>query len=881
MNLKRKAEGFKETIDQKSLTELAEENWHIGALTAIVFLGFMLRYMPENGMNYLQAADPFMIYRVSQHVALEGSMPQLDFSRYFPYAMPTYLVFKGDIVIPAILYKSGFSVFFSSFLEFGQFYPAFLGALSVLVMYFLGREYFDRNTGLAAAFFLAVTSAALRRTSAGFFEKEPIGVFLMLTSLFFFTRAWKRESWINGIMSGISLGLFTVSWGGSQLLWLMYPIITGIMLLIDREIRPLIAAYTPTVLIAGFFAPIVLYRRFGLTSSLFLASMAVLAGLWLRYLVGELELIDESYLPYFTPSLSVLGGIAAILSPLYSDFVAGKVLSVIGAALGSKGGVIAGTVQENAPPGTATLARDLGFGLIGSVNQGVDLTGMVLSPWAFMVLSVPIILTSFLLMLGRRYNLIGREVSGKKYLGYLSALMVSWIIFIAGLAQNIVFMSAITSVVVAAFLLGVIYFLNEGSAISISSMFLLGGLTGAGIFVLRYSGGLFTNLSYLVLLPLLIGSGAFLVSYYFERFPDKQVEFNWYLIIPLVWVSASIFGGTTRSRLVFLSSFAVALGAGYGLSKGVKGLRNLDYTEIDFIDPQNLKYASIATVVLLVLGLNIFSGLVNAQSIRGSPSPSPQIWEPSLDYMRDAPEGSVTLSWWDYGYHFQTLGRTASIGDGGQGGYYTSETRSVNMPLARYLNTTDRPEDRKFIEKHSADYIWLDHSMIGKFSAVSQIANRDNSQFDTISQLGTPGSFQNVLSSDGNQTVIEFGGRLGRSRVQVFAPITGTNTSLSLEGPATVRVAGGQTAEIGCILTEEGKKTYEVENGLGYCLAEDPFYSLERGAAGGQARAVLVPRKISESTFVRLYIQDGYGIEYAEKIPEASNGYIKMWEIKQ
>ncbi|MEF8880529.1 MAG: hypothetical protein V5A72_01725, partial [Candidatus Nanohaloarchaea archaeon] len=78
-----------------------------------------------------------------------------------------------------------------------------------------------------------------------------------------------------------------------------------------------------------------------------------------------------------------------------------------------------------------------------------------------------------------------------------------------------------------------------------------------------------------------------------------------------------------------------------------------------------------------------------------------------------------------------------------------------------------------------------------------------------------------------------------------------------------------------------GKKTYDVERSINYCIGEDPFYSLERGAAGGQARAVLVPEKISDSTFVELYLQDGNELDYAEKIPEASNGYIKMWKIEQ
>ncbi len=885
MDPKQKLKGYRDSLDKDSLTEIAYGNWHIGALTAIVFLGFMLRYMPANGMEYLQAADPYYIFRMSQHYALEGNLPQLDFMRYFPYAAPTYLAYNGDFIIPALLYNSGFSLVFPSFLEFAQFYPALMGALSVLIMYFLGKEYFGKNAGLASAFFLAVTSAALRRTSAGFFEKEPIGVLLMLTSLLFFSRAWKKESWPYGIGSGLALGLFTVSWGGSQILWLIYPIIAGGTIFLDLEVRSLIAAITPTVLIAGPFATILLPRRFSLTSSLFLLSMAVLGAIWARYLVEEMNLVSDDYLQYFIPSLSVLGLFAAILSPLYSDWVARKIISFVNTAMGSTGGVIGGTVQENAPPGVGSLARNLGSVLTGNA-AGLDAVIMSASPWVLMLFSAVFSVSALMLMLGKKYGFLEEVISGETHLAYFNMFFVSWMIFVTGLTLKSVLRTTPTEIVgliaaiaVSPFLLAVVYFIEDEAALTISIMTVFGYLVGSLIAVFQFSSGILSNLSYLILLPAFIALAGNAIILYFEAFEDYRITERWFMIIPVVWIVASIFGATTRSRLVFLSAFAVSLGAGHAFSVGLNKLRQIDFGTVEFLDSGNLSIVAFSVLVTLVVGMNLASGYTTSQGIGGSPSQ--QIWGQSLDFMNDTPPGSVTLSWWDYGYHFQSLGRTASVADGGQGGYYSDEIRAVNMPLARYLNTTDRPEDREFIEQHSADYIWLDHSMIGKFSAVSQIANRNNSRFEYISQIGVSGSFQNALSRDGNETVIEFRGRLGRTGAQIFAPIQGDNTSLSLTGPATARFPGGQTADIGCVLTEEGKQTFEVENGLDFCIAEDPFYDLERGASGGQARAVLVPEKISDSTFVELYIQDGNGIDYAEKVPEASNGYIKMWEIEQ
>jgi asparagine N-glycosylation enzyme membrane subunit Stt3 len=881
----------RDSIDKETVFGFLKDKWHIPTVLAIVFTGFMLRYMPANGMEYLQAVDPYMIFRMSQHLALEGSLPQLDFARYFPYAMPTYLIYNGDIVIPALLWDAGFGLFFSNYLEWAQFYPAMLGGLSVLVMYFLGQEFFDRKTGVAAAFFLAVTPGILRRTSAGFFEKEPLGTFLMLASLLFFTRAWKRESWKNGIFSAIALGLFTISWGGSQMLWLLYPIVTAVVVFINQDIRSLVAAYTPTVLVAGISSAVLLHRRFSLDSELFIGAVGVLIFLWARYLIEELDLVEQEKLKYYGPVTAIFGLLMVVLSPLYSDFIARKAIGFFNTALGNTGGVIGGTVAENAPPNTASLAQSIGSGIF-SASPVAEFIGALASPWTLMMFGVPFMATSIVLMLAAKNNLITEKIGGKEHLAYIQAGFVSWLPFIFSLvlitiqgrnaSQFLVFMGAFASLVIGASLFTLIYFLDEDSALSISSLMIGGGVVGALIFVLRFSPGLNSPATYLTLVPTLMAAVASVILYYAGKFPEREIEFNWYLILPLVWTVSNVYGGTTRSRLLFLSTFSVALVAGYGLSTGLKKLRDLDYSGISFTHPDNLENAVTVFVILIVAGFGIFSGYVMSQGLGGSPSPSPQIWEQSIDFMNDTPEGSVILSWWDYGYYFQTLGERPSVADGGQGGYYTQETRAVNMPLAEYLNTTaSRPEDREFIEKHSVDYIWLDRSMIGKFAAVSQIANRNNQEFDSISQVATRGSLQDSLSRDGNQTLVEFRGRLGRNRVEIYAPIESTNTSMSLSGSPTVRFANGQTAGIGCVLTEEGRQNYDVQNDIGFCAAEDPFYSLERGAAGGQPRMLLIPEKISNSTFVKLYVQDGRGVEYAEKVPEASNGYIKMWEVTE
>lgn len=869
-------ERYRDSLDREKVFNMLKDRWHIPAVLAVVFMGFMLRYMPANGMEYLQAVDPYMIFRMSQHIALEGNLPQLDFSRFFPYATPTYVMNQGDYVIPALLWNAGFGLFFSNYLEWAQFYPAMLGGLSVGVMYFLGKELFDRNTGVSAAFFLAVTPGVLRRTSAGFFEKEPLGTFFMLVSLLFFTRAWKLEDWKYGLFSGLALGLFSVSWGGARMLWLLYPLVTGIVVFLNEDIRSLVASYTPTVLVGGFFATIINSSRFTLTGNYFFLALGVLAFLWSRYLVEKFELVDGSKLDYYGPAMAVFGAVMALLSPLYSDWVANKVIGIFSTALQSGSGVIGGTVAENAPPGATSLVQSMGT----VIAQGgfLEVLSMAVSPWLFMIFGVSFMATSIILMLGRKLQLMPEEIAGEKRTAYTQMVFVAWLVFVSALVQNVVFVGALAAFVIGTSLLTLIYFLEGDSAFTIGSLFVGGATAAALIYVLRFSPGLGSSVSMLVLLPAVMASISSLTLHFFGSFEESKIRFRWYIVLPLLWVVSNVYGGMTRSRLVFLTTFSVALAAGYGLSVTVEKLRTLDFSELEFTHPDNLRNAATVFILILVVGLGGASGYLMSQGLGGSPSPSPQVWEPSVDFMQQAPEGSVVLSWWDYGYYFQTLGRTGSVADGGNFGYYTSEEK-VNFPLSGYLNSTHSQEDIDFIEKHSADYIWLDRSMIGKFSAVSQIANRDNSQFTGIRQMSTPGSLRDSLSSDGNDTLVNFRGRLGRNVVDIYTPVESTNTSMDISGAPTVRFSNGQTAQIGCVLTEDGRQEYNVSRGLGFCAAEDSVYSLERSTVQGRPRLLLVPETISESTFVQLYIQDGQGVPYAEKVPEASNGYIKMWEI--
>jgi Uncharacterized membrane protein, required for N-linked glycosylation len=881
MNLESQAEKVNEFFTVEGL----KQNWAFLTLTSIFGLALWLRYLPEQGMQYLQALDPYYIYRASQHLAYTGGIPQTDFLMYFPYNSPFYLHNIGEIIFPAVGYWLGGSLIFNNYLEWAQFYPALMGALSTVGMYFLGKELFDKKTGVFAAFFLAVIPGVMRRTSAGFFEKEPTGTFFMMLTLLFFTRSWKYKDRLSGIISGLSLAFFSISWGGSKMLWLLMPLVVGSVLFIDEDIENLLIAYTPTVLIGGGVAASLNPGKFSFTSTFLIVNLGLLFLVWDRYLVEKLEIISKDNLKYFTPGMSALGLIALILSPLYSEFLASKVQSLISAATQSVGGdVIGSTVAENTAPGLNTIISSIGANYAGSIAAPLTVVANVLGGWPMMLIGTGLLLTGVGFMLMRKYSIVEKEISDYVYFGGLEAAFVAWSLILIGFfQQSFIFGIAAGLTVLAVFTLFTMYLDNE-SVFKLTTLILVSII---GLETVLFFGG--SRIAYALLPASVIILSGLVYMHFNDLMKSREISLEWYKVLPALWVITNLLGAVAKSRLVFLSTFSVALAAGYGFSRIYQGISSMDFTEV-FEADQNLesvKTGVLAGSLILLIGVNAAAGFVSASGVGGSPNSA---WDQSLEYMdEETPQGSTIMSWWDYGYHFESIGRRPSIANGWNAGYYTGDTRAVNMPLADFL-TSDNPMNTSgvdnFLEKHSVDYIVLDNTMIGKYSAVSTISNNalnlpneTGGQVNSMITLSTSSNIRDSLSTSGNFTTV----RMSSRRVgTVYAPVEITNTSVRFNGAPSLQVRG-QSRSMDCIITEEGTETFDVESQVPYCLAADPYYSLERGFASNQvsARGVLVPKSIMDSQLVELYLGDGANVDYAEKVEEASNGYVKMWKVEE
>lgn len=806
-----------------------KKKWAELALIPLFVLALSIRMLPSRDMEYLQALDSYLILRQSQQYAYTGTFPILDFSRYFPFSTPSHADHQGVVIIPAIMYWLGPFLVFENYLAFAQAYPAIIGAISVVVMYFLGKELFDKITGLCSAFFLATIAGVMHRSSAGFFQKDPLGMLLMLFSLYFFTKAWKKESWGYGVLSGVALGLFTTVWGGASINWMLYAAFAGLILFFNTNTHRLLVSYTPTIIVGSAVGMSIQPGSLWFDDIDFLGNFAILIVLWLRYLVGELGLIKKDQLDYFVPSLYVLGGISALLSPLYSNFIAQEVFGLVGRITRESGSVIGGTVAESTPMSLQELSTELGAVMASEVSPVLGALANIIGTWPLAFIGTAILTTSVILTVLNKYDWIEDEITSYKLIQIFTVVFIIWTIVFSALFESPIF-------------------------------------------------------AVLPALLLAIGSGLF---YYLFGSVEEEINIkdNWIVLIPLIWVIASILAATQESRIVFPASYPVALVAGLTLSKGLQKIPELDFSELeDTINPKIVQGVIIGVILIAVIAVNTASGYTAVSGIGESPN---EFWFESLETIEEETEpGSVLMSWWDYGYWFISIGERPNIADGGNLGYYTHEG-GERMPhnIAEYFIEDDPYNKTEILEKHSVDYLILDQTMIGKYSAVSQIGLGSNEDYQTMTQTYSPGGLQDsIQEGPGGSSLVtmdQFG------QLTMYTPISteeedGQITNIEVGGQPTIETMQGRQT-VNCLMSENGVEHINEDEELGeLCIAEDPFYSLERGlATNAQTSMVLVPREIAENNINRLYLMDGYGMDYVEEYSEASNDYVKVWSIDQ
>ena len=741
---------------------MVRKYWYVIPLAAVFVLALWIRMIPAKYGIFI-GIDPYYLSRITQSLIENGfHLPLVDSLRYAPTGWSPHNEMKGIFYIPAVIYVLVSSIVPMDFHAFAIIFPAVMGSLIVVPLFFIGKEIHNKVTGIFAAFFYAVSSSVIFRTSAGFFEKESIAGFLMLMGLYFFIRAIRKDSLVSGIIAGLSIAIMATVWGGVQQILLGIVGYVFLVCFVNKQPRSLLKAYVPVVLIAVTY--------YGTGSSIAMMNYLALTVLILRVAVEKYGLVSGRSLPYFGPLVFFVGGVFVFAGAIFSRKLAGLIMSTQKFMFYSKE-VIESTVAENVDAGWNDFVSQFGPRYAEAVLPQIKPIVSYASVWIFAFAAIFVIL---------------HKIYKEK-----------------------------------------------------DKFFMLGVFSG-----------IVSILSYYLFMK--------------TKAPDMQTYFVFSFMIVLVLVArkshlnalmlllmySSMLGFASKIRFSFILGPYMALMAGYFMSNFIrfvqksKLMRNAKSLE----EKINVYSVGVGVLIVFVLGVNAASGYVLAGNLGPSFSGN---WDTSMEFLRtQTPEGSIVLSWWDFGYWFQTEGERPTNLDGG------NNMATRNRPTAQFFTgMMNETQQRFFLNKFNTDYILVDYSMIGKYAAMSKIANYDGK---VESYLGMP--YKDRIER-GNVSIIIY----SAGPYSLWLPV---NPAGQLEGNIVLSTSQGQEAYIKSICGAGGLMPLNPPNDkaiIDNCVFITPQL------------VYLASEDIGTSVFTKLYLMDGAGVPYVEKVFD--NQEVKIFKV--
>jgi dolichyl-diphosphooligosaccharide--protein glycosyltransferase len=202
---------------------------------------------PESeGFNkfYLSGPDPYYNMRLVEETYKTGKYPYY----YEQDPLLNYPIGATGRRAPLLnMMALGFSRFLVPFMDevdaIGysmQFIAALFGALIVFVIYFIGKELFNKKVGLIAAMFIALIPAHLSSghgSAYSLFDHDSLNLLLFFIAFLFLIKSIKEEnstkSLLYSILGGISLAGLTLVWVEAQYLYVVIAIYTIVQMFVD------------------------------------------------------------------------------------------------------------------------------------------------------------------------------------------------------------------------------------------------------------------------------------------------------------------------------------------------------------------------------------------------------------------------------------------------------------------------------------------------------------------------------------------------------------------------------------------------------------------------------------------------------------------------
>lgn len=234
------------------------------SLMCIMVITFLLRFQGAFEFNWALSANDTYSQLIAaaaidsqiDQVGLIGSLVKfltfVDPIFWYPYPGIRNMGVTQHLGTPltAVIVRRAFLLFGTNLTieQAAYIAPAFAGSLTILVMYFLGKELANKKVGLLSAYLLAFNPGFMQRSIAGFFDNEALGNLFMLLAFYFFLRALRNGSFITSIFAGLSMAGLYQTWGGSTYAVQLIALFVVILVLLKKYSTRLLIAYAGTIL---------------------------------------------------------------------------------------------------------------------------------------------------------------------------------------------------------------------------------------------------------------------------------------------------------------------------------------------------------------------------------------------------------------------------------------------------------------------------------------------------------------------------------------------------------------------------------------------------------------------------------------------------------
>jgi dolichyl-diphosphooligosaccharide--protein glycosyltransferase len=295
--------------------------------------------------------DPWYHMRLVEN--LVQHFPQriaFDPFTWFPYGQDVFFAPFFDLLLGFVIWVIGLGSPSQHTIEtVGAYFPAILGALVTIPVYFIGKELFNRNVGLLSAGLIAILPGDfLFRSLLGFTDHHVAEVLLSAIAALFlilaiksarerklsFAHIWSRH-WgeirkplIFTLLTGLTLGVYLLSWVGGLLFIFIIAVYIMIQYLSDH-LRGKSTDYLCIIGVPSFLIPLVMIAPLTYLSnqglsmvSLAIGVLAFVVSSGLSWLMAHKK-VKRVYYPIVLAGLGLagLGIFYAIVPSLFSTML--------------------------------------------------------------------------------------------------------------------------------------------------------------------------------------------------------------------------------------------------------------------------------------------------------------------------------------------------------------------------------------------------------------------------------------------------------------------------------------------------------------------------------------------------------------------------------